>query len=152
VLAVLDEQPHVAKLAEELAVAERARLTIIQTWRIPALLWAGIYFASCSLSAAEVRSDSEQNASQRVRGLIGDLGCPVTFSCLEGYPWSIAAREAGSGLYSVVFIDRRWLRLAQLLTRMETDIYVGVPSAPMIVGCGFGRGQSRDRAAAGWGR
>jgi hypothetical protein len=127
VLAVLGSNPRAAEEAATLAQRSRARLTIIQAWRVPMVFWSQTVLASAPVSFEDALRDAEQAAALHLIRVIATLSAgPVTFSCRHGRPWIVAAREISSNRYDAVLIDRRSHRLAAAAMRHRSVACIAV--------------------------
>jgi len=73
VLAVLDADAGIVEEAAGVASCSSARLTIVQTWRVPTLFWGLATFAAAPVSVETILREAEDAASTRVRRLVAAL-------------------------------------------------------------------------------
>ena len=84
VLAVLGSNPRAAEEAATLAQRSRARLTIIQAWRVPMVFWSQTVLASAPVSFEDALRDAEQAAALHLTRVVATLSAgPVTFSAVK---------------------------------------------------------------------
>jgi hypothetical protein len=108
VLAVLGEDSAIAHAAAELARLNRARLSVVQTWHAPVVLWSlahpFLIPPGFSRDAETARLATEADA--RLRGIVRELDHPgpLEFRCCRGRTSSVALRAARSGAYDAVFV------------------------------------------------
>jgi hypothetical protein len=130
VLAVIEKDHHVALVAAELTRAHGARLTLIQCWRPPFLLWGltqpSVLPVATTLGATRDRAvaDLLLDTEQRLRALVRELDvAPCQYWSERGRPSTVAARAARTGDYdAIVFEARNQSRWSPSLRRLDVTV------------------------------
>jgi hypothetical protein len=108
VLAVLGDDASVAHAAADLARECGARLSLVQTWVAPVLLWGLCYptLQPYAVSRERALAELAAGADERIRAIARGLDHPgpLDFRCCRGRVSTVASRAARTGVYDVVVV------------------------------------------------
>lgn len=128
ILAISSGDSAVFTTAAQLAERDRARLTVIEAWQEPLLLWGiGASWYTFPFSSEQALAEVEAAAAERVRGVCKAWGPGLVAHCRRGGVLSCGILGVRSGMYDVVVVPRcsRSWHVLRLVTKLYGVQLVG---------------------------